>query len=96
MPSTPVFNPLTQSDIDKQLKRMEYDLAKERVEPYIVDMSKELPAVLPLVSISGSCICSVGDSVKGSKGFKKGLRGGGLKLSARPTTITLLKPFLTL
>ena len=24
------FNPLTQSDIDKQLKRMEYDLAEER------------------------------------------------------------------
>ena len=60
-PSTQVLNPLTQSDIDKQLKRMEYDLAKERVEPYIVDMSKELPEVLPLVSINGSCICSVGN-----------------------------------
>ena len=55
------FNPLTQCDIDKQLKRMEYDLAKERVEPYIVDMTKELPEVLPLVSIDGSCVCSVGN-----------------------------------
>ena len=39
MPSTQGLNPLTQSDIDKHLKAMEYDLAKERVEPYIVEMA---------------------------------------------------------
>ena len=60
-PSTPKYNPLTQSDIDKHLKAMEYDLARERVEPYIVDMSKQLPEVLPLVSINGSCICAGGN-----------------------------------
>ena len=51
------FKPLT----DKALREWEYDLAKERVEPYIVDMSKELPEQLPLISINGSCICSVGN-----------------------------------
>ena len=49
MPSSVKFNPLTTRDVDKALKAMEYDMAKERVEPYIVDMSKELPEVLPLI-----------------------------------------------
>ena len=43
MPSTQGLNPLTNDDINKALKAMEYDMAKERVEPYIVDMTKELP-----------------------------------------------------
>ena len=56
-PLSDKFKPLT----DKALREWEYDLAKERVEPYIVDMSKELPEQLPLISINGSCICSVGN-----------------------------------
>ncbi len=37
------------------------DLARERVEPYIVDMNKQLPDIEPLVCIDGSCVCSRGN-----------------------------------
>lgn len=43
------------------LKAMEYDMIEERISPYIVDMSKELPDEQPLISIDGSCICSRGN-----------------------------------
>ena len=49
MPSSVKFNTLTSGSMDRALKAMEYDMAKERVEPYIVDMTKELPEVLPLI-----------------------------------------------
>ena len=49
MPSAHKFNPLTTDAIAKSIKAMEYDMAKELVEPYIVDMSKQLPEVLPFV-----------------------------------------------
>ena len=34
MPSSVKFKPLTTRDVDKVLKAMEYDMAKERVEPF--------------------------------------------------------------
>ena len=85
-PTNTRFNPLTQSDIDKQLKRMEYDLAEERVKPYIVDMAKELPEVLPLVSINGSCICSVGNisAICGEAKSRKTFLTSGLVASVLP------------
>ncbi len=94
-PSAQVLNPLTQSDIDKQLKRMEYDLAKERVEPYIVDMSKELPEVLPLVSINGSCICSVGNisAICGEAKSRKTFLTSGLVASAMAIPYNKLNNF---
>ena len=93
--ATPVFNPLTQSDIDKQLKRMEYDLAKERVEPYIVDMTKELPEVLPLISINGSCICSVGNisAICGEAKSRKTFLTSGLVASAMAIPYNKLNNF---
>ena len=93
--ATPVFNPLTQSDIDKQLKRMEYDLAEERVKPYIVDMAKELPEVLPLVSIKGSCICSVGNisAICGEAKSRKTFLTSGLVASAMAIPYNKLNNF---
>ena len=93
--STPKYNPLTQSDIDKHLKAMEYDLAKERVEPYIVDMSKQLPEVLPLVSINGSCICSVGNisAVCGEAKSRKTFLTSGLVASAMAIPYNKLNNF---
>ncbi len=93
--ATPVFNPLTQSDIEKHLKAMEYDLAKERVEPYIVDMSKQLPEVLPLVSINGSCICSVGNisAVCGEAKSRKTFLTSGLVASAMAIPYNKLNNF---
>ena len=95
MPSTQGLNPLTQSDIDKHLKAMEYDLAKERVEPYIVDMSKQLPEVLPLVSINGSCICSVGNisAVCGEAKSRKTFLTSGLVASAMAIPYNKLNNF---
>ncbi len=94
-PSTSKYNPLTQSDIDKHLKAMEYDLAKERVEPYIVDMSKQLPEVLPLVSINGSCICSVGNisAVCGEAKSRKTFLTSGLVASAMAIPYNKLNNF---
>ena len=79
-----VFNPLTTDAIAKSLKAMEYDEAKERVEPYIVDMTKQLPEVLPLVSINGSCLCSVGNisAVCGEAKSRKTFLTSGLVASA--------------
>ena len=93
--STSKYNPLTQSDIDKHLKAMEYDLAKERVEPYIVDMSKQLPEVLPLVSINGSCICSVGNisAVCGEAKSRKTFLTSGLVASAMAIPYNKLNNF---
>ena len=89
------FNPLTQSDIDKQLKRMEYDLAEERVKPYIVDMTKELPEVLPLVSIKGCCICSVGNisAICGEAKSRKTFLTSGLVASAMAIPYNKLNNF---
>lgn len=40
---------------------LEEDMARERVVPYVVDMSKELPDIEPLISINGACVCSRGN-----------------------------------
>lgn len=46
---------------DQLLKLEELRRAEERVSPFIVDMSKELPDEQPLISIDGNCICSRGN-----------------------------------
>ena len=53
--------PQTPEAIAREVRRLEYDLAEERVKPYMVDMSKELPEPKPLISINGSCVCSRGN-----------------------------------
>ena len=95
MPSAVKFNPLTTRDVDKALKAMEYDMAKERVEPYIVDMTKELPEVLPLISISGSCLCSVGNisAVCGEAKSRKTFLTSGLVASAMAIPYNKLNNF---
>ena len=95
MPSTQGLNPLTNDDINKALKAMEYDMAKERVEPYIVDMTKELPEVLPLISICGSCLCSVGNisAVCGEAKSRKTFLTSGLVASAMAIPYNKLNNF---
>ena len=60
-PIPEAFNNLTGKALDKALKDWEFDLIEEGLQPYIVDMNKELPDVKPLISIGGSCVCSVGN-----------------------------------
>ena len=95
MPSAHKFNPLTTDAIAKSIKAMEYDMAKERVEPYIVDMSKQLPEVLPLVSINGSCLCSVGNisAVCGEAKSRKTFLTSGLVASAMALPYSKLNNF---
>ena len=40
---------------------LQYDLIKERLRSYIIDMTKPLPDIEPLISIDGSCVCSRGN-----------------------------------
>ena len=84
MPSRPQLNALTGAGLTKALKAMEYDAAEERLEPYIVDMSKELPEILPLISINGSCLCSVGNisAICGEAKSRKTFLTSGLVASA--------------
>ena len=94
-PSARMLNPLTQSDIDKALKAMEYDAAMERVEPYIVDMTKELPEVKPLVSINSCCVCSVGNisAICGEAKSRKTFLTSGLVASAMAIPYNKLNNF---
>ena len=66
------------------LKAMEYDMIEERISPYIVDMSKELPEEQPLISIDGSCICSRGNisAICGEAKSKKTFLASALVASA--------------
>ena len=61
--STPTPTPHIPSEYElrRASRLLELDLAKERVEPYIVDMSKRIPDIEPLISINGSCVCSRGN-----------------------------------
>lgn len=55
------FIDLTGKALEKAIKAWEYDLTEERVQPYLIDMTKELPEIKPLISIDNSCVCSVGN-----------------------------------
>ena len=70
-------------------------MAEERVKPYVVDMTKELPEVLPLVSINGSCICSVGNisAVCGEAKSRKTFLTSGLVASAMAIPYSKLNNF---
>ena len=47
--------------VEHEARMLEYDLISERLQPYIVDMTKPLPDIEPLISIDGCCVCSRGN-----------------------------------
>ena len=51
----------TQCSVEKQAKMLEYELIEERLQPYIVDMTKPLPDIEPLISIDGNPVCTRGN-----------------------------------
>lgn len=51
----------TQCSVEKQAKMLEYELIEERLQPYIVDMTKALPDLEPLISIDGNPVCTRGN-----------------------------------
>ena len=53
--------PSTPRSVEHEAQMLQYDLIKERLRPYIIDMTKPLPDIEPLISIDGSCVCSRGN-----------------------------------
>ena len=51
----------TQCSVEQQAKMLEYELIEERLQPYIVDMTKPLPDIEPLISIDGNPVCTRGN-----------------------------------
>ena len=78
------FNALTGRALERAIKAWEYDLDEARVQPYVVDMEKELPEVKPLISINNSCVCSVGNlsAICGEAKSKKTFLASALVASA--------------
>jgi hypothetical protein len=50
-----------QSEVDEQVKAFEFYLSEERIRQWMLDMSKQMPEVEPLIAINGSCVCSRGN-----------------------------------
>ena len=77
------------------LKAMQYDMVEERISPYIVDMTKELPDEQPLISIDGSCICSRGNisAICGEAKSKKTFLASALVASAMAIPLDKLNNF---
>ena len=80
---------------DMLLKREELRRAEERIKPFIVDMSKELPDEQPLISIDGSCICSRGNisAICGEAKSKKTFLASALVASAMAIPLDKLNNF---
>ena len=55
------YTPSTPRSVEHEAQMLQYDLIKERLRPYIIDMTKPLPDIEPLISIDGSCVCSRGN-----------------------------------
>ena len=51
----------TPRSVEHHAKMLEYDLIKERLRPYIVDMTKALPDLEPLITIDGNPVCTRGN-----------------------------------
>lgn len=73
------------------------ELIEQRLNPYIVDMSKPLPDIEPLISINGSCICSRGNisAICGEAKSKKTFLTSALVASAMAIPYPKLDNFRT-
>lgn len=91
----PVFKNLTGDALTRAIRNMELDEAEERLKPYIVDMTKELPEVKPIISIDGSCVCSVGNisAICGEAKSRKTFLASALVASAMAYDVTWLNNF---
>ena len=48
-------------EVDRAQRAMEFEMMEEKLSSFMVDMSKEMPEVQPLISINGCCVCSRGN-----------------------------------
>ena len=91
----PAFKNLTGDALARAIRNMELDEAEERLKPYIVDMTKELPEVKPIISIDGSCVCSEGNisAICGEAKSRKTFLASALVASAMAYDVTWLNNF---
>lgn len=91
----PAYKNLTGDALARAIRNMELDEAEERLKPYIVDMTKELPEVKPIISIDGSCVCSVGNisAICGEAKSRKTFLASALVASAMAYDVTWLNNF---
>ena len=89
------FNDL--SALRNSIRNFEAEIIEERLRPYVVDMTKQLPEVQPLVSINGSCVCSVGNisAICGEAKSRKTFLTSGLIASAMAYPSKRLNNFST-
>ena len=73
------------------------ELIEQRLHPYIVDMSKPMPDIEPLISINGSCVCSRGNisAICGEAKSKKTFLTSALVASAMAMPLPSLDNFKT-
>ena len=92
---TPQFNLLTDKELDAAVKAFEIEILEERIAPYIVDMTKQLPEPRPLISIDGCCVCSRGNisAVCGEAKSKKTFLTSALVASAMALPLRIIDNF---
>ncbi len=78
------FQALEGRALERAIKAFEYDLMEEKLQPYVVDMTKELPEQHPLISIDNCCVCSRGNisAIVGEAKSKKTFLASALVASA--------------
>ena len=93
--STSQKNPLTREQIDRAAKALEFEAMEQRLSKWLVDPTKELPEVHPLISIDGNCVCSRGNisAICGEAKSKKTFLTSALVASAMAMPITSLNNF---
>ena len=86
---------LTITDTERAARQMAWDEVEERIRPYIVDMTQELPEPMPLISIDGCCICSRGNisAICGEAKSKKTFLASALVASAMALPAKILNNF---
>ena len=55
------FIKLTEQVFANDPANLEFELHQERIAPYLVDVTKPLPEVIPLISIGGVLVCTAGN-----------------------------------
>ena len=82
-------------EVDRAQRAMEFEMMEEKLSSFMVDMSKEMPEVQPLISINGCCVCSRGNisAICGEAKSKKTFLTSALVASAMAIPIKSLNNF---
>ena len=75
-------------------KDLEFELRKERIDPYRIDITKPYIEAEPMIAIDGSCLCSAGNisAIVGEAKSKKTSLTTALVAVLLPIALRPLKP----